>query len=232
MLAAAATLSLAQMDVAPEAIAAGAVKTFSEPLLAYSFDYPTVDAEGKELKWFSPRSAERYSSAAPMSADARQRIVYEIIDFQNSTPLTISVSVGPIPPQLRDTPVDQWTADQVAEAILEEKSTGRVTTGQRVALSSLEEARFEERDGTKYWLYEHVAQGSPNAGEVYSKETYRHSLAVTALRGEYLYTFNLAAQEKRWSTIADAYTEAQQSFTLSPPSRSFVPPEKDPWRFW
>eukprot|EP00242_Pyramimonas_sp_CCMP2087_P006485 CAMPEP_0198209920 /NCGR_PEP_ID=MMETSP1445-20131203/17814_1 /TAXON_ID=36898 /ORGANISM="Pyramimonas sp., Strain CCMP2087" /LENGTH=302 /DNA_ID=CAMNT_0043883835 /DNA_START=92 /DNA_END=1000 /DNA_ORIENTATION=- len=232
MMAAAATLSLAQMNVAPQAIASDGVKSFSDPLLAYAFDYPAVDANGKELKWFAPRTAERYSSAAPMSADARQRIVYEIIDFSNATPLTLSVSVGPIPPDLKDIPSDQWTPEQLAEAVLEEKSTGRVTTGQRVALSSLEESRLEEKNGTKYWLYEHVAQGSPNAGEVYSKETYRHSLAVTALRGDYIYTFNLSASELRWSTVSAGFTEAQQSFTLSDPSSSFVPPEKNPWRFW
>jgi hypothetical protein len=49
-----------------------------------------------------------------MSADARQRIVYEIIDFSNATPLTLSVSVGPIPPDLIDIPSDQWTPEQVS----------------------------------------------------------------------------------------------------------------------
>jgi len=54
------------------------------------------------------------------------------------------------------------TAEDVADAILKDKSTGRVTNGQRVALSSVEEARTVTRDGTDYYLYEHVSQGSPN----------------------------------------------------------------------
>jgi flagellin-like hook-associated protein FlgL len=40
MMAAAATLSLAQINVAPQAIASDGVKSFSDPLLAYAFDYP------------------------------------------------------------------------------------------------------------------------------------------------------------------------------------------------
>jgi len=94
-----------------------------------------------------------------MSADARQRIVYEIVDF--SEPLIMTVSVGPIPPFLEGEPAS-WSAEDVADAILKDKSTGRVTNGQRVALSSVEEARTVTRDGTDYYLYEHVSQGSPN----------------------------------------------------------------------
>eukprot|EP00240_Pyramimonas_obovata_P016138 CAMPEP_0118952772 /NCGR_PEP_ID=MMETSP1169-20130426/55419_1 /TAXON_ID=36882 /ORGANISM="Pyramimonas obovata, Strain CCMP722" /LENGTH=300 /DNA_ID=CAMNT_0006900099 /DNA_START=70 /DNA_END=972 /DNA_ORIENTATION=- len=232
LLATAATFSLAQMDAFPQAIAADDVASFKEPLLAYEFSYPTKDANGNPIKWFAPRPAERYSSAAPMSADARQRIVYELLNIDGSTPLTLSVAVGPIPPKLLDIPSDEWKPEQVAEAILEEKSTGRVTSGQRVAMSSLEEATLVERNGTKYWLYEHVAQGSPNASEVYSKETYRHSLAVTALRGDYLYTLNVAAPEKRWDSVAAGFVDVQQSFTLNDPANGYVPPEKDPWRFW
>eukprot|EP00959_Pyramimonas_sp_CCMP1952_P297787 6229580-Pyramimonas_sp.AAC.1 len=232
MIAAATSLSLAKINPVFKALASDDVGTFTEPLLAYQFSYPTTDAAGTPLKWFAPRAAERYSSAAPLSADARQRIVYELINFDGATPLTLSVSVGPIPPQLIDTPSDKWTPNQLAEAILEEKSTGRVTNGQRVAMSSLEEATFVERDGTKYCLFEHVSQGSPNASEVYSKETYRHSLAVTAVRGDYLYTLNVAAPEKRWASVAAGFAETQQSFTLNNPTKAFVPPEKDPWRFW
>jgi hypothetical protein len=117
------------------------------------------DKNGVALKWFASRKPERYSSAAPMSADARQRIVFEIVDF--SEPLIMTVSVGPIPPSLEGEP-GSWSAEDVAEAILKEKSTGRVTNGQRVALSSVEEARSVTRDGTDYYLYEHVSQGSPN----------------------------------------------------------------------
>lgn len=38
------------------------------------------------------RAPERYSSAAPLSADARQRIVCQLADLKDS--VTISVAVG------------------------------------------------------------------------------------------------------------------------------------------
>ena len=53
-----------------------------------------------------------------MSADARQRIVYELLNFDGATPLTMSVAVGPIPPQLRDIPSDNWKPEQVRPHIL------------------------------------------------------------------------------------------------------------------
>jgi len=203
--------------------------TMTEPMLAYNFQYPSEDKNGVALKWFASRKPERYSSAAPMSADARQRIVYEIVDF--SEPLIMTVSVGPIPPFLEGEPAS-WSAEDVADAILKDKSTGRVTNGQRVALSSVEEARTVTRDGTDYYLYEHVSQGSPNMNEVLQKETYRHSYAVTARRGDYLYTLNLASPERRWASMEPLYKAAMETFTLATPGKDFVPPEKDPWRFW
>lgn len=38
------------------------------------------------------------------------------------------------------------------------RSTARVSTGQRVSLNSVEEAASEEREGHKYWVYEHLSQ--------------------------------------------------------------------------
>jgi len=206
------------------------MKTLAEPMLSYVFQYPSNDKNGTTLKWFTSRAPERYSSAAPMSADARQRIVYEAVDF--SEPLIITVSVGPVPPGLSDTPQDQWTPDQVAEAVLADKSTSRVTNGQRVALSVIEDTRKVMKNGVDYWLYEHISQGSPNMNEVLQKETYRHSFAATAKRGDYMYTLNLAAPERRWDTVEAGFKLAQESFTLATPGKDFVPPEKNPWRFW
>jgi len=199
-------------------------------MLAYEFAYPSTDNAGKVLKWFTSRKPERYSAAAPMSADARQRIVYEVVDF--SEPLILSVSVGPVPPGLVNKPEAEWKAEQVADAILIDKSTARVTTGQRVALSVIENAVKTERDGVSYWLYEHVSQGSPTMNEALNKETYRHSYAVTAKRGDYMYTLNLAAPERAWDSLEASFKAAQESFTLVTPSKNFVPPESQPWRFW
>lgn len=68
-------------------------KTLSYPTLAFEFDYPVTTASGRKLPVIVSRKPERYSSAAPMTADARQRIVTELVDFPDG--ITISVSVSP-----------------------------------------------------------------------------------------------------------------------------------------
>lgn len=42
--------------------------------------------------------------------------------------------------------------------MLLDRSTGRMTTGQRVSLNSVESAAEVERDGVKYYIYEHISQ--------------------------------------------------------------------------
>ena len=58
------------------------------------------------------------------------------------------------------TPQLEWTARQVAEAVLADRSTSRVTAGQRVSLNSVEEAMQEERGGQLYFVYDHITQVS------------------------------------------------------------------------
>ena len=64
--------------------------TLSDHILAYRFSYP-VSLEGRKLPIIASRKPERYSSAAPLTADARQRIVAELVSFPDT--ITISVSV-------------------------------------------------------------------------------------------------------------------------------------------
>ena len=66
-------------------------KTLSYPTLAFEFQYPVTTESGRKLPVIISRKPERYSSAAPMTADARQRIVTELVDFPDG--ITISVSV-------------------------------------------------------------------------------------------------------------------------------------------
>ena len=42
--------------------------------------------------------------------------------------------------------------------MLIDRSTARITTGQRVSLNSVEASNKEERDGTPYFVFEHVSQ--------------------------------------------------------------------------
>lgn len=68
---------------AEAAAAAGAgLKRFEDKILAYSFLYPTATASGAPLSLVLTRPPEKYSSAAPLSADARQRIVSELFDLR------------------------------------------------------------------------------------------------------------------------------------------------------
>ncbi|CAN1218519.1 hypothetical protein LINPERPRIM_LOCUS1343 [Linum perenne] len=59
---------------------------------AYSYSYP-MELQSKKFsfKWAESRKPERYSSAAPLSPDARLRIVSERVDFVDN--LIISVTV-------------------------------------------------------------------------------------------------------------------------------------------
>lgn len=51
-----------------------------------------------------------------------------------------------------------WVPKAVAEQVLVDRSTGRITSGQRVNLNSVESAGEEERDGLRYIVFEHVSQ--------------------------------------------------------------------------
>ena len=60
--------------VVAAAVAPAAAATYehlSEPTLAYEFDYPAVTASGRKIPLVFSRRPERYSSAAPLTADAR-----------------------------------------------------------------------------------------------------------------------------------------------------------------
>lgn len=70
-----------------------------------------------------------------------------------------------------------------------------------------------------------MAQGSPNTQQtVESKESYRHSLAVTGMRPglkgtPYLYTLNLSCPEERWEELFPYYQQAIDSFRLVQPNQ-------------
>ena len=243
------------------------------------------------------RKPERYSSAAPLSPDARQRIVAELVDLQQS--VTVSVTVGPpattamlLPPEERQrlareeasgssastspsssaSDPGSWSPRAVAEAVLVDRSTARTTSGQRLALNSVERAEAISKGGSasggsgsgsgsvgdRYFLYEHLAQGSPSERSVVAKsgakETYRHAWASTGVRfsggkggkkggkggggggGDgtpYLYTLNLSCPQDLWPLLGDAFRAAAESFELdAEPGEGFVSPDSQPWRFF
>ena len=154
----------------------------------------------------------------------------------------------------------------MAEAVLVDRSTARTTSGQRLALNSVERAEAIDKKGSstssgnggggggsssksggttsgRYFLYEHLAQGSPSERSVGSgtgaKETFRHAWASTGVRNgkgnsvPYLYTLNLSCPQDLWPLLGDAFRAAAESFELdAEPGEGFVSPDSQPWRFF
>ncbi|GAB4815892.1 hypothetical protein N2152v2_002938 [Parachlorella kessleri] len=213
LLAAASTLPWLA-PLALQSTAAEEFRTLRDDTLAYQFDYPVATTQGRQLPLVFSRRPEKYSSAAPLTADARQRIVCELADLIDA--VTVSVTVGPPGGTLRDQEPSQWAPKAVAEQVLIDRSTGRLTSGQRVSLNSVEAVEEREQEGVRYILYEHVSQGSPTISNR-SRETYRHALAVTAMRPgiegtPFLYTLNLSCPNELWDGLEVPFRRAVESF--------------------
>lgn len=87
-----------------------------DPTLAYKFAYPVSSASGRAVPIIFSRRPERYSSAAPLSPDARQRIVCSLVSLADS--VTYTVTVGPAAGVLKQAPPQQWRPRDVAETVL------------------------------------------------------------------------------------------------------------------
>lgn len=236
LLAGLSTLSAAPVMAETAAVTAGSkMKELYDPILAYKFQYPVETVSGQPLRMILAHEPEKYSSAAPLTADARQRIVSELLDLRNF--ITVSMTVGPTSGILKEIGQDEWKPLDVALTVLIDRSTSRVSSGQRVAMNDVEEAHIENRsDGKRYFVYEHLSQGSPTPQEL-RRETYRHALAVTTVRAandgtEYLYTLNLSCRESMWNDLRPLFEDAVQSFVLTEPTKDYVAPDVNPWQFW
>ncbi|MBA0867503.1 hypothetical protein Goshw_000563, partial [Gossypium schwendimanii] len=148
---------------------------------AYTYSYPVELPSKKFLfKWVESRKPERYSSAAPLSPDARLRIVSERVDIVDN--LIISVSIGPPNVQfLKSKDKKTWAAKDVADSVLSDKSALRVTSSQRMSESSVLDAHASEIDGELYWYYEYLVRKSPTKS-AQEANLYRHYVASTAER--------------------------------------------------
>ncbi|XP_040989858.1 psbP domain-containing protein 5, chloroplastic-like [Juglans microcarpa x Juglans regia] len=177
----------------------------------YSYLYPVELPSKKFLfKWVESRKLERYSSAAPLSPDARLRIVSERFDIIDN--LIISVSIGPPNSQFIKTKDKRtWTVKDVADSVLSDKST--------------------LIDGEPYWYYEYLVRKSPTK-IAQEPNLYRRYVASTAERDGYLYSLNASTLSKQWNKMGPFLEKTMASFRLNPPTENYVPPYKDPWRFW
>ena len=210
-------------------VSSGSWSSVSSELLAYSFALPTQADSGRSLRFVVTRKPERYSSAAPLSPDARQRITCEYVDF--SGPFIASVSVGPPNPRLKSIERSEWNDQEIAQEVLADRSPAKASPGRRVPASEIRWLEEHEQEGTTYLVYEHVAQGSPSLVDS-SAETYKCNVASTAERNGYFYTFNLSAPAVYWDEVGSVLYQSALSFRLIEPGKKFVSPEKQPWRFW
>lgn len=223
--------SLLLPSSASAAIGEAKMGSVVDEINAYSYLYP-VELPSKKFvfKWVESRKPERYSSAAPLSPDARLRIVSERVDIIDN--LIISVSVGPPNAQiLKSKDKSTWSAKDVADSVLAYKSALRVTSGQRLDESSVLDAHSMDIDGEPYWYYEYRVRKSPTKT---AQETnlYRYYVASTAERDGYLYSLSASTLGKQWNSIGPVLKRTAESFRLIAPTENYVPPYKDPWRFW
>ncbi|KAM7270910.1 hypothetical protein ACFE04_030124 [Oxalis oulophora] len=193
---------------------------------AYNYLYPLELPSNKfRFKWVESRKPERYSSAAPLSPDARLRIVSERVDIIDN--LILSVAIGP--PNfdiIKTKDKSTWTAKDVADSVLSDKSALRVTSSQRLEESSVLDTHKTEIDGEPYWYYEYLVRKSPTK-TTQEPKLYRHYIASTVERdGMTLKPYVLL------TSLGPCLERTVNSFRLLPPTDDYVPPFKDPWRFW
>ncbi|XP_076934103.1 psbP domain-containing protein 5, chloroplastic-like [Bidens hawaiensis] len=202
-----------------------------DELNAYSYLIPLeLPSKKFTFKWVESRKPERYSSAAPLSPNARLRIVSERVDFIDN--LILSITIGPPNPTfLKSTDKSTWAAKDVADSVLSDKSALRVTSSQRMAESSVLDAHTSEIDGEPYWYYEYLVRKSPTK-TVQDSNIFRHYLAASVERDGFLYSLNASTLNKQWDMMGPVLEKTVASFRLLPPTESYVPPYKDPWRFW
>ncbi|KAB2629427.1 psbP domain-containing protein 5 [Pyrus ussuriensis x Pyrus communis] len=170
------SMSLAEEDLK--------MASFVDDINSYSYLYPTELPSKKALfKWVESRKPERYSLAAPLSPDARLRIVSERVDIVDN--LIISISIGPPNSKIiKSQDKSTWTAK---DAVLADKSALRVTSTQRQAESQVLDAHTGEIDGQLYWYYEYLVRKAPTKTADESTN-YRRYVASTTERdgGAYL----------------------------------------------
>lgn len=91
--------------------------------LAYTFTYPLATSDGTKVPVTASRKPEKYSSAAPLTADARQRIVSQFVSLADG--ITMTVFVGPAAGVLAGVDPAKWRAKDVATAVLSDRSAVR-----------------------------------------------------------------------------------------------------------
>ncbi|KAK9113899.1 hypothetical protein Syun_020696 [Stephania yunnanensis] len=193
---------------------------------AYSFMYP-IELPSKKFafKWVESRKPGRYSSAAPLSPNARQRIVSERVDIIDN--LVISVSIGPPNSQfIKSVDKNSWDAKDVADCVLSDKSAlceGVIFNWSRRQFHFI----FLKIDGEPYWYYEYLVRKSPTSS-AQEPNIYRHYVAATAERDGYLYSLNASTLSKKWNL---ASRDARAESCIAAPHYQ-IKYQRLEWTFW
>ena len=236
----------ANSDVTVSAFADASFAVQEDELNACSYKYPvSLGPESPPLNWIETRKPERYSSAAPLSPDARLRIVSERLLISETIAVTVAISPPnesflslppPPPPSGKGSSSSGWTARNVAYSLLADRISPRLSPEQRQQEATLVDAYAEVREGPsplQYYVFEFLTQKSPTVSRLTGTgPVLRRSLAVAAEREGYLYMFTVSALEDKWGKYGPLFRELADSFRLDDTTPSFVPPWKDPWRFW
>ncbi len=99
-------------------------------------------------------------------------------------------------------------------ALLADRATGRVSSGQRVSLAAVEAIRTEQRGADTYIFYEAVSRGGPTMVDP-KAATYRRGCGVVARRGDYFYTLAGSCPERLWPEVEPLFAHALDSFRLN-----------------
>jgi hypothetical protein len=208
----------------------------SDQTLAYEFSYPTRTTKGETLHLVYSRRPEKYSSAAPLSLDARKRIVCELVDLALS--LTVSVTICPVSNNLKGKPEIDWKATElVEEALMNKPPTNKTKNSTRIVMDNIESIYVREAYGRTYWYYEHTSRASPDAIRPRSKENFRQITSVSTVRSglidgkPYIYTLNVSCPNSLWNEVKYFANEVINSFRLTQITKAYISPEKDPWLF-
>ena len=120
---------------------------------------------------------------------------------------------------------ETWQPRQIVGALLADRSTGRVSSGQRVSLASLEAVRVERRGDQDYIFYETASRGGPTFVDP-KAATYRRGAGVVARRGGYFYSLAGTCPERLWPEVEPLFARALDSFRLDAPGPAFRDPSE------
>ena len=120
-------------------------------------------------------------------------------------------------------PPETWKPRQIVGALLADRSTGRVSSGQRVSLAALEAVRVERHGDDDYIYYETASRGGPTFVDP-KAATYRRGAGVVARRGGYYYSLSGSCPERLWSEVAPLFARALESFRRDAPGAEFREP--------